>query len=157
MGEIISYFSPKNRVIVWFRFPLFLSRIVTVFPIFFINVVENRKNTPLIYKPKKAQGNASLYKIPLTFKGKKIYRCTKKSSNIYSKFSARCTILNLFLHSLPFLSRFYKVFWKSFIKLSHSAVIHNWCSEYIPLILTPKKLQGNALLYSFFSLLKVKN
>ena len=25
-------------------------------PIFFINVVENRKNTPLIYKPKKAQG-----------------------------------------------------------------------------------------------------
>ena len=107
-------------------------------PIFFINVVENRKNTPLIYKPKKAQGNASLYKIPLTFKGKKIYRCTKKSSNIYSKFSARCTILNLFLHSLPFLSRFYKVFWKSFIKFSHSVEIHSSYSEYIPLIFTPK-------------------
>ena len=102
-----------------------------VFLIFLINVVENRKNTPLIYKPKKAQGNASLYKIPLTFKGKKIYRCTKKSSNIYSKFSARCTILNLFLHSLPFLSRFYHLFSKSLIKFSHFVGVRDRCLKYL--------------------------
>ena len=41
------------------------------------------------YTPKKLQGNAPLYKIPLTFKGKKSGGCTKKLSNIYSKFTTR--------------------------------------------------------------------
>lgn len=71
------------------------------------------------YTPKKLQGNAPLYKIPLTFKGKKSGGCTKKLSNIYSKFTTRWAKIILFLHSLPFLSRFYSLFWKSFIKLSH--------------------------------------
>ena len=114
---------------------------------------------------------------------------------------------------MPFLSRFYNLFSKSFIKLSHSqgfisaleffrighsacknqtvkvrfidygcttltktrrrfvveffifiinmhckhsAVIHNWCSEYIPLILTPKNKAGGNLKNSPL-LLKVKN
>jgi len=136
---------------------------------------------------------------PSTFIRRKFRRVDEKLSNIYSKFTYRLTIIFLFLHSLPFSSRFYTLFSKSFIKLSHSqgfisaldffrighsacknrtakarfidygcttltktrrrfvveffifiinthckhsAVIYNWCSEYIPPNIHAEKSMG---------------